>query len=206
LVNGSSDTVLVEIRSALSGANANQDIVFERCQVTDGGRNCFAVTWFRRLSILDCYIARAGSFPAAGIDVEPNQTTDPINGLVLRGSTLDNNGQQALLFNPPAAGGHSAENTGHRIEGNLFQESHANQIEFQTGSGENGGFGTVAVVGNIVQRSNGHAGFNVDGSLYRFAIAGNHFRGNPGAFIASTVTSAPPFATISTAGNLVGNE
>jgi hypothetical protein len=193
LINGTSDNVMFEIRNENNASgNQNANIVLSRCTISSSGRNCISLTWFRWVTITDCNISGAGGFPSCGIDVEPNFSQHPIRGLTVRNCVISFNGAQAILFNPPANGGISTENTDHQIEGNKIFENHFHALHFANGAGQADWKGTVRVIANAITRVNSTSynairndGWNVVSrpagkTGYNLIVVGNHLDGYNG--------------------------
>jgi hypothetical protein len=195
LINGASDNVMFEIRNGnnVSG-NQNANVILSGCQISTSGRNCVSLTSFRWVTLSDCTIQGANGFPSAGIDVEPNFASDPIRGLIVRFCQISFNGAQGILFNPPANGGLSTENTDHLLLGNAILENHNHAIEFSSNAGQSDWKGTVRLIGNAITRVNStsYAAIHNDGTYpgvtshpasgcgYNLIVVGNHLDGYSG--------------------------
>ena len=181
--SGVSDNVILQIRNGNRvPGNENARIGLHRCVISSAGRNGVSLIAFRHVTLDECTISGSRGFPAAGIDVEPNFSSDPVRGLIVRNCLIAFNGREAIIFNPPTNGGLSSDNTDHLIEGCMLYENsldrsggNANQIQFATNSGQGDALGAVRLVGNAISRSNGGNSVRNDSAYYQVIAVGNVF-------------------------------
>ena len=157
------DALLVGGRANGEGWSSNVSI--RDSSFTGGTRNVVSVTAVQGLTIENClvtgaddtnYLAETGRAygnPAAGIDVEPNSTADPIVGVRITGNRIEGNAGPGILLalQPRPAVAPSIEISGNTITGNGLKTTPPVLGGIVAPAGQPG----VTIGSNVIGQNNG---------------------------------------------------
>src|SRR5919202_1550345 len=157
------DALLVGGRANGEGYSSNVQI--RDSSFTGGTRNVVSVTAVQGLTIANClvtgaddtnYLAETGRAygnPAAGIDVEPNSTGDPIVGIRITGNRIEGNAGPGILLaiQPGPSVAPSIEISGNTITGNGLKTTPPVVGGIVAPAGQPG----VTIGSNVIGQNNG---------------------------------------------------
>jgi hypothetical protein len=157
------DALLVGGRA--NGEGYSSDVSIRDSSFTGGTRNVVSVTAVQGLTIENClvtgaddtnYLAETGRAygnPAAGIDVEPNSTGDPIVGVRITGNRIEDNAGPGILLalQPGSAVAPSIEISGNTITGNGLKTTPPVLGGIVAPTGQSG----VTIRSNVIGGNNG---------------------------------------------------
>jgi hypothetical protein len=154
----------------------SQDVRIERCELLAARRNVLSVTgaegcWIDKCRLSNSTASDPGSpgstNPGAGIDLEPNYHTTPMQDIWITDCVIENNGGAGVLLTPSGASDNLAIDVFRDIyvRGNTIRSngvvgsasSHGGVSVFQYG--ETAGEGSVLIQGNSIQFNTGYGVF-----------------------------------------------
>jgi hypothetical protein len=160
---------------AVTGRGSQQEVsehVFVHDSTFAGGtRNVISVTSVRDFELARCDVSGASDTngapgnPAAGLDVEPNSSGEPVVDLRIHDNRITGNAGPGILLAlapndaPPAEAG-PIEILGNRIEGNGTKETPPVRGGIVVEGGQADGKGRVTIAGNEIR---GNAGYGLGG-------------------------------------------
>jgi hypothetical protein len=107
-------------RSSTAFPDSPTDVLVDSCRLSGNARCGLGVTSVKRLKVINCDIAGDGN-TQCGIDLEPNTTDYPIDGVILANNTIRDNPGGGISMGPYRLGAISVSHvgiTGNQLTGN----------------------------------------------------------------------------------------
>jgi hypothetical protein len=143
-------------------------------------RNVISLVSALDVLVSKCVVSGAsgGEQPSAGIDIEPDDSLDPLVGLRIERSTISSNAGAGILLALSTDSGLPRHATEIAIAGNQITGNGDGGIGFQGGQAD--GLGVVRVTGNRIgeNRGAGLQGHPTEGTIMRVLASGNDLSGN----------------------------